>query len=61
MDLARRRRWHRKMTQIDPSAPAVFLISSTDVRILKAFCRTILLMICSKVQKHRKISDVQDN
>ena len=37
MDLVRRRRWHRKMVQDDPSAPAVFHIdvgSSDDVRIL---------------------------
>lgn len=36
MDLVRRRRWHRKMVQEDPSAPAVFHIdvgSSDDVRI----------------------------
>ena len=36
MDLVRRRRWHRKMVQDDPSAPAVFHIdvgSSDDVRI----------------------------
>lgn len=35
MDLVRRRRWHRKMVQEDPSAPAVFHIdvgSSDDVR-----------------------------
>jgi hypothetical protein len=31
MDLVRRRRWHRKMTQIVPSAPAVFHISSSEV------------------------------
>ena len=31
MDLVRRRRWHRKMTQIVPSAPAVFHISSPEV------------------------------
>lgn len=28
MDLVRRRRWHRKMTQFVPSAPAVFHIST---------------------------------
>ena len=28
MDLVRRRRWHRKMVQDDPSAPAVFHIDS---------------------------------
>ena len=36
MDLVRRRRWHRKMVQDDPSAPAVFHIDvggSDDVRI----------------------------
>lgn len=26
-DLVRRRRWHRKMVQTDPTAPAVFYIS----------------------------------
>ncbi|XP_028412829.1 myoferlin-like isoform X1 [Dendronephthya gigantea] len=30
MDLVRRRRWHRKMTQMIPSAPAVFLITSQE-------------------------------
>ena len=30
MDLVRRRRWHRKMVQEDPSAPAVFHIDVGD-------------------------------
>lgn len=38
MDLVRRRRWHRKMVQDDPSAPAVFHIDvgsgDDDVRII---------------------------
>ena len=27
-DLVRRRRWHRKMVQEDPTAPAVFMIDT---------------------------------
>lgn len=45
MDLVRRRRWHRKMVQDDPSAPAVFHIdvgsSDDDVRI------TMLILVKS--------------
>ena len=42
MDLVRRRRWHRKMVQDDPSAPAVFHIDvgsskDDDVRISNFF------------------------
>jgi len=47
MDLVRRRRWHRKMVQEDPSAPAVFHIdvgSSDDVRI--CFCAVQIICFC---------------
>ena len=47
MDLVRRRRWHRKMVQEDPSAPAVFHIdvgSSDDVRI--CFCAVQIICLC---------------
>ena len=49
MDLVRRRRWHRKMVQEDPSAPAVFHIdvgSSDDVRI-KDFVKSKLFVCFS--------------
>jgi len=45
MDLVRRRRWHRKMVQDDPSAPAVFHIdvgSSDDVRIRSYYTKVSL-------------------
>ena len=45
MDLVRRRRWHRKMVQDDPSAPAVFHIDvgdGDDVRIKLYFHLTSL-------------------
>ena len=52
MDLVRRRRWHRKMVQEDPSAPAVFHIdvgSGDDVRITD--CIGSKLFVCLNVVK----------